>query len=150
MVPVSSVATTLALHSDLRHTMKLTNIGRTPAQILRFQIGYSHLPEGITELPGQGIGNLVEAHEFDHPLGGGEAIEIQEPIIDVFHNQGSTVEQVRAINELKATLVVHEYQHVFDKKNTERVEICYSYSPETRRLNKVARPKQQRAGQTPK
>lgn len=41
----------------------------------------------------------------------------------------------------RATLVIHgwvEYQHVFDRKNPERANFCYSYSPETRRLNKVA------------
>lgn len=136
----------------LRHTMKLTNMGRTPAQILRFQIGYSHLPQGVTELPEGSIGDLVEAREFDHALGGAESIEVQEPIIDVFNNQGSTAEQVRAVHEHRATLVVHgwvEYQHVFDWNNTERVDFCYSYSPETRRLNKVACPKQQRTGQNP-
>jgi len=124
--------------------MKLTNLGRTPAHILRFQIGYSHLAESVRELPEEAQGDLVEARLFDHALAAGDSIEIQEPIIDIFNNQGSTAEQIVAIRELRETLVVHgwvEYQHVFSVDHVERVGFCYSYSPSSRRLNAVARPR---------
>lgn len=128
----------------LRHTIKLTNMGRTPAHILRFQLSYSHLPEGVTEWREESLSELIEAREFGHALAASDSIEIQEPIIDVFNNRGSSAEQIRAVDNLKATLVVHgwvEYQHVFDTKSAERVDFLYSYSPVTKRLNKVARPK---------
>lgn len=136
----------------LRHTVKFTNMGRTPAQILRFQIGYSHLPESVTELPEGSVGDCVEAREFDHALAGTASIEVLEPIIDIFNNRGSTPEQIRAIDELRATLVVHgwvEYQHVFDSRNTERVNFCYCYSPSMHSLNRIAHPRRRQTDGDP-
>lgn len=136
----------------LRHKMKLTNMGRTPAHILRFQIGYSRLPEWATEVPEGSLGDCVEAREFDHALGGADSIEVLEPVIDIFNNRGSTSDQINAVDELRATLVVHgwvEYQHIFDSENSERVDFCYSYSPSAHRLNRIAHPRRRHTDDDP-
>jgi len=146
--PVHMTEDEILAGRHLRYTMKLTNMGRTPAEILSFRICYSHLPNGARELPQDDVGELLEEREFDHLLGPADSIEIQEPMVDVNDNLGRSIEEIRAIRELRTTLVVHglvRYRHIFSGGDTETSEFCYAYSPVTDRLNKVSRPKTTRA-----
>jgi hypothetical protein len=130
----------------LKHKLKFTNMGRTPAHILSFQIGYSCLLEGVTDLPEGTSGDIVEAHPFDQLLAAAGAIEVLEPIIDVdwYLNSNNSIETIRAIRELKNTAVFHgwvRYQHVFSSNDVIEEPFCYFYGPQNMRLNRVVRPK---------
>ena len=130
----------------LKHKLKFTNLGRTPAHILGFQIGYSCLLEGVRDLPEGSSGDLVEFHSFDHLLTASGATEVLEPIIDVdwYLNSSNSIEVIRAIREFKYTAVFHGwvgYQHVFSSSDVIEEPFCYSYSPQNKRLNRVVRPK---------
>ncbi len=131
----------------LKHKLKLTNMGRTPAHILSFQIGYSCLSEGVTDLPEGSSGDLVElkSSQFDHLLAAGASMEVLEPIIDVnwYLDSINSIEIIRAIQDSKNTVVFHgwvRYQHVFSSNDFIEEPFCYSYSPSKQRLNKLVRP----------
>lgn len=144
-----SVGTMKAVLSDeeilsgehLRHKLKLTNMGRTPASIIGFQIEYSCLPDAVKELPQGHTGQQVSFFPFEHFLAGGESIEIAEPTVDVNAYLGSSV---KAIKELKETAVFHgwvQYQHIFNAKDVIKEPFCYCYSPQSLRLNRAPKPK---------
>jgi hypothetical protein len=129
----------------LWHLLKLTNMGRTPAHILSFRIGYSCLPEGVTELPENAIGDPVEEMRFDRLLAAGDALEISEPIVKV---QDYFKDDLTAIYDFKRTAVFYgwvEYQHVFSESDVLKEPFVYSFSPTNLRLNRVARPRTQQA-----
>jgi hypothetical protein len=48
----------------LRHKLKFTNMGRTPAHILRYQITYSCLDKGVTSLSGGTVARQDSAYIF--------------------------------------------------------------------------------------
>ena len=60
------------------HTLRFTNMGRTPAHILRYQITYSCLGEGVTTLSEGAISEQVSLRTFDHLLGAGNSIEVPD------------------------------------------------------------------------
>ena len=67
---------------DYDHLLKLTNMGKTPAHILRFQVNYACV-HGVPEnLPEQPPGELGEVCEADTMLPAGEAKEITEPVVN--------------------------------------------------------------------
>jgi hypothetical protein len=75
----------------LKHKLKFTNMGRTPAHILRYKITYSCLGKGVTSLSGGGVTSLlrgtVERHDsartFDHLLGATDSIEVPEIVVSM-------------------------------------------------------------------
>jgi hypothetical protein len=87
----------------LHHKLKLTNMGRTPATIIGFQIAYSCLPEAIKELP-EGEGQQTTFYPFEHLLAAGDSIEINEPVVDVWDYIKASI---NAIDDLKETAVFH-------------------------------------------
>src|SRR5260370_3930229 len=99
-----SVEEILAGH-HLKYKLKLTNMGRTPAQIFGFTIRYSCLEESVRDLPDNAGGTQASYRPFVHLLGGdGQAIEIGEPIVDV----GQYLQKdVDAIKRLEKTAVIH-------------------------------------------
>lgn len=125
----------------LKHRLKLTNMGRTPAHVLSFRIGYSCLLEGVTVLPEGTSGDIVEKHPFDHLLATGAAIEVLEPTIDVDKFRRDSIKQVgdsKKIEDAKWTLVFHgwvEYLHVFSEKSVREL-FCYVYIPSLQRLRR--------------
>lgn len=129
----------------LKHKLKFTNMGRTPAHILGFQIGYSCLLEGVTDLPEGASGDIVKFHPFDHLLAASASEEVLEPILDVnwYIGSSNSIEVIRAIKELKRTAVFHgwvRYQHVFSGNDVVEEPFCYCYSHQNMRLNRVVRP----------
>jgi hypothetical protein len=122
----------------LLYSMKMTNVGRTPAHILEYQISYSCLPEGVTDIPPVGGSGLVEERGFNHLLTAGAAIEIMEPINIGFYMKDSWKE----ILECEKTAVVYgwvKYRHIFSATEECRTDYCYSYTASLERLSSVGR-----------
>jgi hypothetical protein len=128
----------------MRHKLKLTNMGRTPAHILRYRVSYSCLDKGVTSLPRGRVTSLsrgtVEIQDsvrtFDQLLGATDSIEVPE-IVDVNEYLRN---QIKGIKELENTAVFHgwvEYQHVFSDSEVMKVSFCYSYKPSTLGLVRV-------------
>ncbi len=128
----------------LRYKLKLTNMGRTPAQLLGFTIRYSCLGEGVRDLPKNAGGKQASSRPFEHLLGGsGEAVEIGEPIVDVGQYIGDDTE---AINRLEKTAVIHgevKYRHMFSTDDC-YADFCYVYTVSEERLSSVGRHTKQR------
>ncbi len=137
-----SIEEILAGH-HLRYKLKLTNMGRTPAQIFGFTIRYSCLGEGVRDLPENAGGTQVSSRPFEHLLGGGQAIEIGEPIVDVGQYMR---ENVDAIKRLEKTAVIHgsvKYRHMFSTDDC-YADFCYVYTVSQERLSSVGRHTKQR------
>src|SRR6266851_1264598 len=128
----------------LRYKLKLTNMGRTPAQLFGFTIRYSCLGEGVRDLPENAGGKQASSRPFEHLLGGnGEAVEIGEPIVDVGQYMGDDVE---AIKRLEKTAVIHgeaKYRHMFSTDDC-YADFCYVYTVSEERLSSVGRHTKQR------
>jgi hypothetical protein len=147
--PVGSIWATLSDEEILngvhmRHKLKLTNMGRTPAHILRYRVSYSCLGKGVTSLPRGRVTSLsrgtVEIQDsvltFDHLLGATDSIEVPE-VVDVNEYMKN---RIKGIKELENTAVFHgwvEYQHVFSDSEVVKVSFCYSYKPSTLGLVRV-------------
>jgi hypothetical protein len=115
----------------LRHILKLTNMGRTPAHILGFHIAYSLLPKNVV-LPEASLGETVEIYEFDRFIAGGQSTEISDNPIDVngYINSSNSIEVIKAIRESKCTALFHglvKYQHIFSDV-IQREPFIYTYS----------------------
>ena len=137
-----STAEVLAGH-HLKYKLKLTNMGRTPAQIFYFTIRYSCLGKGVTDLPENAGGSESSIRPFEYLLGGGEAIEIGEPIIDVGQYIGDDID---AVKEFEKTAVIHgevKYRHIFSADDW-YAEFCYSFTASEERLTRVGRRTKQR------
>ena len=131
--------------SHLLYSLKLTNMGRTPAQILGFEMRYTCLPEGVRDLPTDPSGEAVEYHEFHHLLRGeGNAIEVGLPVVDAgLHMRDSW----DAIRKLEKTAVFHgsvKYRHMFSTTEDSHADFCYVYSVQLNRLSSVGRHTRQR------
>jgi hypothetical protein len=137
-----SEAEMLAGH-HLKYKLKLTNMGRTLARILGFTIRYSCLGKGVTDLPDNAGGNQASYRPFEHLLGGGQTIEIGEPIIDVGQYMGDDAD---AIKRFEKTAVIHgevKYHHMFSTDDFYS-EFCYSYKASEQRLISIGRHTKQR------
>jgi hypothetical protein len=127
----------------LRYKLKLTNMGRTPAQIFYFTIRYSCLGEGVRDLPENAGGKQASSRPFEHLLGGGQAIEIGEPIVDVGQYMRGDED---AIERFDKTAVIHgevKYRHMFSTDDC-YADFCYSYTASEHRLSSVGRHTKQR------
>jgi hypothetical protein len=123
----------------LNHLLRLTNMGRTPAHILSYELGYSCLGEGVTSLPEDAVGTQVSQLPFDHVLGAGQSTEAPEQI-HVDNYIGSSREE---ISRSKNTAVFHgwvKYLHVFSDREIVQVPFRYVYRPSLFRLEKAPRP----------
>jgi hypothetical protein len=120
----------------MNHVLKLTNMGRTPALILSYELDYSCLGEGVTTLRGGAIQMQRSQRLFEHVLGAGESTEAPEPV-NVYDYIWKGIEE---INKLKNTAVFHgrvKYMHVFSKTEVMQVDFCYVYRPSLSRLEKA-------------
>jgi len=121
------------------HTLRFTNMGRTPAHIRRYQITYSCLGEGVTTLSEGAISKQVSVRTFDHLLGAGNSIEVPEAIdVDSY-----MAEYIEGIRELKNTAVFHgsvQYQHVFSGTEILEEPFCYSFKASEDSLVRIPQP----------
>lgn len=120
----------------LKHKLKLTNMGRTPAHILRYRLIYSCLDKGVTSLSGK-IAERQDSHRiFDHLLGATDSIEVPEMI----HIDKYIFSKIKGIKELDNTAVFHgwvKYQHVFNNSEVVTAPFWYVYKPSTIGLERV-------------
>lgn len=96
----------------LRYKLKLTNMGRTPAQLFYFAIRHSCLGKGVTDLPQNAGGDQTSFRSFEHMLASGESIEMDE-IVDL-HNY--IQRDLADIDKFEKTAVIHgeiKYHHMF-------------------------------------
>jgi len=127
----------------LRHKLKLTNMGRTPAHILAFEIRYTCLAEGVTDLPKGAAGNYVQVREFNHFLAGAAALQIEDTF-DVFALIRDSLDE---IDSFKKTAVFHgwvKYRHMFSAADDCYSDFCYVYTASQQRLSSVGRHTKQR------
>jgi hypothetical protein len=127
----------------LRHRLKFTNMGRTPAHVLRYQIGYSREVDTTgTDL--RMIDRVKRPEiEFDRLLGGNDSVEIKE--VDVAEY---VRDSIVAIGDSAATGILSgwvEYQHVFSDTDAVKVPFVYLYQPSTQRLDRVPLRKPEKA-----
>jgi hypothetical protein len=123
----------------LIYTLKITNMGRTPAQILSFKIFYTCLDEGVRDLSPESPVDYAASREFIRLLDTRESIEIDEPKINVheFVNRYSG-----SIRKLEKTAVIHgwvKYRHMFSREKTCYADFCYVYTVSRNRLSSVGR-----------
>jgi hypothetical protein len=127
----------------LRHRLKFTNMGRTPAHVLRYQIGYSREVDTTgTDL--RMIDRVKRPEiEFDRLLGGNDSVEVKE--VDVAEY---VRDSIVAIGDSAATGILSgwvEYQHVFSDTDAVKVPFVYLYQPSTQRLDRVPLRKPEKA-----
>jgi len=120
----------------LTHKLKFTNMGRTPAHILRYQISYSCLDKGVTNLSGRAIARQDSGRTFDHLLGAGNSTEALETIdVDKYMSK-----YIGGINQVENTAVFYgwvKYQHVFSDSEAISVPFSYVYKPSILGLERV-------------
>jgi hypothetical protein len=123
----------------LKHKLKFTNMGRTPAHILKYQISYTCLDKGVTSLSGAAIARQASARIFDRLLGSVDSIEAPETV-DVYEYMR---EYIGGINGRDNTAVFHgwvEYQHVFSKAEVVEEPFFYVYRPSVLGLERIPQP----------
>jgi len=121
----------------LRHKLKLTNMGRTPAHILEYQIGYSREVDKMET--GYRMVDTVKRPEikFDRLLGGNDSVEIK--VVDVAEYIRDSF-SFEAISHSGATGIFSgsvKYQHVFSDTDLVEVPFVYLYVPEAQQLRRV-------------
>jgi hypothetical protein len=126
----------------LKHSLKFINMGRTPAHVLRYQIGYSREVD-VTENDIRMIDAAKHpAVEFDRLLGGNDSVEVT--VVDVPQYINDSVVE---IGDAKATGILSgwvEYQHMFSDTDVVKVPFLYLYDPSTMRLGRVPLQKSER------
>jgi hypothetical protein len=122
----------------LQYVLKVANMGRTPAIITSFQINYTLLPAGETDLPLNAGGDLSERREPNQFIAAGESTEMPEPVIKVSEYTKGHLLKLLAEEE---TAVFHgwvAYKHMFSQIE-DRADFCYVLSARFRRLASDAR-----------
>ncbi len=124
----------------LKHVLKITNMGRTPAQIIGVQINYSCLGMGVNNLPNEPFINSATARAYDYLLGAGGSVELTELILDVgWYMEGS----IDDINKKKRTAIFHgwvKYKNVFSDQ-PENAKFASIYNESRWSLDKIGQPK---------
>ena len=121
------------------HALKLTNMGKTPAHIIRFQINYACLPGKLQNLPEHPRGEPGETFEFDHMVSAGEGVEVVEPRVNTKEHMADSWNEIH--NGEKTAIVYGwvDYRHVFSRGTDPdcRTKLYYEYRPSLRRLSKI-------------
>jgi hypothetical protein len=139
--PVAMSMEEILAGHHLRYKLRITNMGRTPAQVLGFEVEYSCLPKGAPFLYQGSTKSEGSYRPFDQLLGGGgEFVDVEEPLVDLEEYMKSDIEAIRT---LEKTAVLHgavRYRHMFSTNEDCISEYCYVFTVSTERLSKVARP----------
>jgi len=118
------------------YSLRIKNIGRTPAQIISFEMSYSCVPEGVTELPSSSpVASYLR--DFEHLLANSDPIEILAPFNPGDYMKDSWLD----IKALKKTAVFHgwvKYRHMLTDEDC-WWDYCYVYTPSLGRLTAVGR-----------
>jgi hypothetical protein len=126
----------------LRHRLKFTNMGKTPAHVLRYHIGYSREVD-VTGTDLRMIDTVKHPEiVFDRLLSGNDSIEVQD--VDVSQYIRDSIE---AIGDSEAAGILSgwvEYQHVFSDTDVVKIPFLYLYDPSKQRLTRVPLQKSER------
>jgi len=120
----------------LEHMLKFTNMGRTPAHILRYELSYACLDKGVTTFDGGSVAKQDSVRAFDHLLAASDWIDAPQ-IVDV---NEYIKRRMPGIMKLDNTAVFDgwvEYLHVFSNSEVVRAPFCYVYKPSTSGLERV-------------
>jgi hypothetical protein len=120
----------------LMHNLKMTNMGRTPATILKFSIGHSYMEKDGTDSPTGNVVQGIERPEFDQILGGGASTDVME--VNIKRLRDSLIKED---GDSKKPIIFHgsvEYQHVFSEVEVIVVRFRYLYVPSTARLERMS------------
>jgi hypothetical protein len=131
--PLSDEELSEGLH--LMHRLKFTNMGRTPAHILRYRITYSCLDKGVTNLSGGTVARQDSEIIFDHLLSASTSVEARETV-DVNKYMSGRIKGITALENTAVFQGWVEYQHVFSSEVI-RAPFSYSYKPSTLGLVRV-------------
>lgn len=130
----------------LRYWLTITNMGRSPAQIIGIALVYTCLGKSVTDLPESGAGEKAfkSYHAFEHLLGGdGQSVEITEAIDMGMYMK----DDLDAIKKFEKTAVIHgwiKYRHMFSTTDDCYADFCYSYKASEEKLVTVGRHTKQR------
>ncbi|MGA1999244.1 MAG: hypothetical protein ABSG52_04575 [Terriglobales bacterium] len=116
------------------YSLRIKNIGRTPAQIISFEMSYSCLSEGVTQLPSSSP-DVSHVSDFEHLLANSDPIEILPPFNPGPYMKDSWLD----IKALKKTAVFHgwvKYRHMLSDEDC-WWDYCYVYTPSLDRLTAV-------------
>lgn len=142
----ASLTTEKALADEhLLYSLKLTNMGKTPAQILGFELRFTCLPEGVTDLPKNGGAQFAEIREFHHLLGAeGNSVEIDDPVVDAKQRMNDSWDAIRSQEKTAVVYGAVRYRHIFSTKEDSYADFCYAYAVSLNRLRSVGQHSRQR------
>jgi hypothetical protein len=129
--------------AHLKHKLRLTNMGRTPATILKFELGHSFVEGDGTDLVWEDALKGMELPDTDEVLAASSSTDVME--IDISQLVRNLIME---IGDSKKSIVFHgslEYLHVFDDAAIEKARFRYVYTPSAHRLDRLAMPKRAKA-----
>jgi hypothetical protein len=119
----------------LRHRLKFTNMGKTPAHILRYRISYSREVDA-TKTGFRMIENAKTPQvEFDRLLGGNDSVDVKDINVAEYIR-----DSIQEIGHSEATGIVSgtvEYLHVFSDTEVVKVPFVYLYVPSAEQLRRI-------------
>jgi hypothetical protein len=120
------------------YSLRIKNMGRTPAQILSYQFNYTALPEGVTDLKPNKEGDTSQTSEFIHFLpNGSDPMDILPALkVGIYMRRYET-----EIAEFKITAVFYgwvKYRHMFSTDEC-RSDYCFTYRPSQKTFWRVGR-----------
>ena len=121
----------------LKYILKLNNMGRTPAHVTGFEVTYTLLPAGVTDLSPDSRGDSTY-RELNQFVAAGSSGEILYPVIDV---SDYTTGHWLPILALEETAVFHgwvKYRHMFSTEE-DQANFCYVYTVSLNRLSAVTK-----------
>jgi hypothetical protein len=119
----------------LRHKLKFTNMGRTPAHILRYQMGYSREVDQTDAALRMVDSVKRDEIEFDRLLAGNASVEAQDVDVSQYIR-----DSIVAIGDSAAAGILSgsvEYQHVFSDTEVVKTPFVYFYEPSKQGLFRV-------------
>ncbi len=128
----------------LRHLLKVTNMGRTPATIVGFEYDYSFPIESPEPMMGGDV-KTFKAPGFDKILPGDESYDLTE--VDIREIQKTLYKSEGDYKRLVLFEGGVKYRHVFDDSLTQDARFRYVYSPVGKivgRLSLAKTPKKKR------
>jgi hypothetical protein len=116
----------------LVYSLRIKNVGRTPAQILTYNLAYSCLPECITDISEDSPREVIQAGTFNFFLLPSISVEIVQrfKISELIGNSR------KEIDELISTAVFHgwvKYRNVLIEDGCSS-DFCYVYKPSLKKL----------------
>lgn len=128
--------------AEYDYAIEVTNMGRTPAHIISYELRYTCLVEGITDVS-EYDGDLVGRTEVNRFIAAGGNAKIGEP----FHIMEYMWDDLREINSSAKTAVFHgwvHYRHMFSTELECYADFCYSFKASEQRLISISRHTRQR------